>query len=143
MTGLMESMVPSTAVAADTRPPRLRKCRSSTVNQWHRCSLLASTQSRTASMLSPRALCWAACQSSRPWPREAHSVSTTYTLRSGYFSPSSCAAIWAEWQVADRAEEKASTSTSLPAWSRGSIFSVKSEMFTAEVVAISPSRSRR
>lgn len=36
MTGLMDSMVPSTAVAEEMRPPRLRKWRSSTVNQWHR-----------------------------------------------------------------------------------------------------------
>ena len=36
MMGLMDSMVPSTAVAEEMRPPRLRKWRSSTVNQWHR-----------------------------------------------------------------------------------------------------------
>lgn len=45
ITGLMESMVPTSAVAAETRPPRFRKFRSSTVNQWQTWSLLSSTQS--------------------------------------------------------------------------------------------------
>ena len=41
------SMVPTTAVAADTRPPFFRKNRSFTVNQWHWFSLFCSAQSRT------------------------------------------------------------------------------------------------
>lgn len=85
----------------------------------------------------------AAYHTSRPWPREAHRESTTYTFRSGYCSESSWAAIWAEWQVADRPEEKATTSTSLPSFRWGSMVSVKSDTLTAEVVAISPSRSWR
>ena len=50
-TGLIWSMEPTTAVVAEMRPPRLRKCRSSTVNWWQRESLLASAQSRTSSMV--------------------------------------------------------------------------------------------
>ena len=45
---------------------------------------------------------------------EAARVSTTATFRSGYFCIRSSAAMRAELQVVDRAEEKASTSTSLP-----------------------------
>ena len=43
--GLDRSIEPRTAVAALTRPPRLRKWRSSTVNQWQRWSLFCSVQS--------------------------------------------------------------------------------------------------
>ena len=80
----------------------------------------------------------AAYHTSRPWPREAHRESTTYTFRSGYCSESSWAAIWAEWQGG-----KPPTSTSLPSFRWGSMVSVKSDTLTAEVVAISPSRSWR
>ena len=52
-TGLIFSMVPMTAVAAEILPPRFKNIRSSTVNQWHRCNLLASTKSVTCSRLSP------------------------------------------------------------------------------------------
>ena len=85
----MESMEPTTAVAAEMRPPRLRKWRSSTVNQWQRRSLFSSTHSRTSSMSLPSFFSCAASHTSRPWPREAARVSTTYTFRSGYFSESS------------------------------------------------------
>ena len=64
-----------------------------------------------------------------------------YTFRSGYCSPSSSAAMRAEWQVADRPEEKAITSTSRPACRWGSMQSANSDTFTAEVVALPPSRS--
>ena len=47
----------TTAVVAEMRPPRFRKWRSSTVNWWHRLSLLASTQSRTSSMDLPSLRC--------------------------------------------------------------------------------------
>ena len=75
-------------------------------------------------MLFPWAFIRAAYHTSRPCPREAHRESTTQIFRSGYRSDSSWAAIWAEWQVADRPEEKAIISTSLPACTRGSTASV-------------------
>ena len=86
-------MEPTTAVVAEMRPPRFRKCRSSTVNWWLRWSLFSSAQSRTSSMVFPFFCSWAASHTSRPWPREAHRVSTVYSFRSGYFSRSSSAAI--------------------------------------------------
>ena len=141
-TGLIWSMEPTTAVVAEMRPPRLRKCRSSTVNWWQRESLLASAQSRTSSMVRPFFRSWAAYHTSSPWPREAHRVSTVYSFRSGYFSLSSSTASLEDWKVADRPEEKASTSTSRPAWSRGSMASTYWFMLTAAVVATSPARRR-
>ena len=93
----MESMEPTTAVAAEMRPPRLRKWRSSTVNQWQRWSLFSSTQSRTASMEAPFRFCSTACHTSRPWPREAQRVSTVKSFRSGYFSRSSSTAMTEDW----------------------------------------------
>ena len=82
-TGLIWSMEPTTAVVAEMRPPRLRKCRSSTVNWWQRESLLASAQSRTSSMVRLFFRSWAAYHTSSPWPREAHRVSTVYSFRPG------------------------------------------------------------
>ena len=69
-------------------------------------------------------------------------MSTVYSFRSGYFSLSSSTASLEDWKVADRPEEKASTSTSRPAWSRGSMASTYWFMLTAAVVATSPARRR-
>ena len=80
------------AVVEDTRPPRFKKCRSSTVNWWQMLILWDTTQSRTSSMDLPFARSLAASQTSSPWPREAHRVSTVYSLRWGYFSRSSSTA---------------------------------------------------
>ena len=92
-TGLMFSMVPIIAAAPLTRPPRRKKCRSSTVNQWHRWLRLASVQSATASRLSPALRRIAACQTSSPSPMLAARVSTVRILRSRNRSRSSSTAI--------------------------------------------------
>ena len=86
MTGLMLSSVPAQALVFETRPPRHKNMRSSTVNQCARCSLFASVQSRTSSMSAPCSARWHACHTSSPSPPEAASVSTVSSLRCGYSS---------------------------------------------------------
>ena len=88
----MWSIEPTMAVAAEMRPPRLRKWRSSTVNWWHRFSFRSSIQSRTSSIEWPLSRSRAAYHTSRPCPREAHRVSTVYSFRSGYLALSSSTA---------------------------------------------------
>ena len=52
-TGLMESMVPTNAAAAETRPPRRRWLRSKTVNQWQTLPLFSSSQATFSARLMP------------------------------------------------------------------------------------------
>ena len=52
-TGLTESMVPNSAAAALTRPPRFRWFKSSTVNQWQMFPLAPSAKSKTSSRVFP------------------------------------------------------------------------------------------
>ena len=79
----MPSMVPTSAVAVETRPPRFRWFKSSTVNQWQSRSTFSFSQARTSSKLFP---CWrslAACQTSSPSPIEAQRESKTSSRRLG------------------------------------------------------------
>ena len=95
--GLMESMVPTKAVVALTRPPRLRKFRSSTVNQWQMLSRFSSTHAASSAAESPALFCWTARYSSKPSPREALRESTTCISASGNSDRRSLAAITADW----------------------------------------------
>ena len=91
-------------------------------------------------MLSPESRFRAAYQQRSPCPREAQRVSTTRIFRSGYFSPSSSAAIRADWQVVDSPEEKARISASFPDSRMGVRHSTYCSGFTAEVVGMAPAR---
>lgn len=75
-TGLIWSIEPTKAVVEEMRPPRFKKCRSSTVNWWQMLILWPTAQSRTSSMVLPAARSLAAIHTSRPWPNEAQRVST-------------------------------------------------------------------
>ena len=94
--GLMESMVPSSAVVALTRPPRFKKFRSSTVNQWQTVRRLSSTHLASSAAVRPFRFCSTAKYSSRPWPREALRESTTWISASGNSARRSSAAMTAD-----------------------------------------------
>ena len=96
-TGLIESIVPRNAAAAETRPPRFKWLRSATVNQWQNLPLFFSTQSKFSLRLMPASRLFSTYSTSRPSPIEAHLESATSTFLPGNFASSSSLATMPLW----------------------------------------------
>ncbi len=89
----------------ETRPPRHKNMRSSTVNQWARCSLFASRP--IAHFLDALALLarWHACHTSRPLPPGGGKRVDRCSLRCGYSAIALRGARWIH-RVPERPLEK-------------------------------------
>ena len=93
-------------------------------------------------MESPRSRHSTARTTSRPSPREAPRASTISMRRSGYFSSSMFAPMWAELQEPLMPEDMHTNTTSSPSFSQGSKNSIYFWGEIWEVVTSTPSRMR-